>query len=147
MVMALGECGYAQASPLIEELSRRDFEASMLYVALGDALVRLSSGDKISTILNLIEGASHRMLINGALRAMAMLRLVPTEPEILRIFAYATHLSVNDGSRFWIIAACPGWPTKATEPFLGDWEKTDRPDFHEALVLAKSGKYKTWRPL
>ena len=147
IVMALGESSYAEASPFIEELSRRHFEATMLYVALGDALVRLSSGSKITTVLNVIDAARHRMLIDGALRAMAMLRLVPTEPEALRILAYAAPLSANDGNRFWIIAACPGWPTKTTESFLGDCAESNRPDFQEALTLARAGKYKTWRPL
>ena len=147
MVMALGECGYAESSPFIEELSLRQFEATMIYVAIGDVLVRLSSGSKITTIISLIDQARHRMLIDGALRAMAMLRLVPTEAEILRITAYAATLPGNDGNRFWIIAACPGWPAKATEQFLTDCAEADRPDFQEALLLAKSGKYKTWRPL
>lgn len=47
----------------------------------------------------------------------------------------------------WIIAACPGWPSKATEQFLTDCAGADRPDFQEALSLAKSGKYTTWHPL
>jgi len=147
IAMALGESGYVQAIPFIEELSRRDFEATMLYVALGDAFVRLSSGNKIVAVLRLIDGAGHRMLVDGALRAMAMLRLVPSEPEILRILAYATPLAANDGNRFWIIAACPGWPKTITRPFLDACAKANRPDFQEALALAESGKYKTWRPL
>lgn len=147
MVMALGECGYSAASTFIEELSLRHIEATMLYVALGDALVRLSSGNKITTILSLIEHERDRMLIDGALRAMAMLRLIPSQEEIQKILAYVAPFSSNDGIRFWVVAACPGWPPKATELFLADCAKSDRPDVQEALQLANSGKYKAWRPL
>jgi HEAT repeat protein len=147
MIMALGECRYLEARPVVAELSHRDFEATMVYLALGDALVRLSPGQEVDVVIDLIEEARHRMLIDGALRAMAMLRLVPSESAILRIIDYAAELSVNDGNRFWIIAACPGWPAKVTEPFLAACAGTDRSDFQEALELAKLGKYKTWRPL
>src|SRR5262245_42924676 len=41
MIMALAEAGYAPALPYVEELSRQPFEATMVYTALGDALVRL----------------------------------------------------------------------------------------------------------
>ena len=147
MVMALAECVYLEARAFIKELSRRRFDATMLYVALGDALVRLSSGNKITTVISLIEQKRQSMLIDGALRAMAMLRLIPTNVEILRILGYAAGLSTNDGNRFWIIAACPGWPPETTERFLEESAKSNGPDFQEAVLLAKSGKYKTWRPL
>lgn len=147
MVMALAECRHVEAKPLIAELSHRNFEATMVYLALGDALVRLSPGHEVEVVITLIDEARHRMLIDGALRALAMLRLVPSEPAIQRILDYAAPLPIDDGNRFWIIAACPGWPAKLTQSFLTDCARTDRTDFQEALELAKRGRYKTWRPL
>lgn len=146
MVMALGECGYADSSLFLEELSRHSFEATMVYVAIGDALVRLSK-NKISTVLQFIDQERHSSLIDGALRAMAMLRLVPEEKDIARILDYAGSLPVDDGNRFWVIAACPGWPTKVIERFLEDAANSSRSDCQEAVLLAKSGKYKSWNPL
>ena len=146
MVMALGECAYAESRPFIEELSHRSFEATMVYVAIGDALVRLSE-DKIATVLQLIDKKRHPELIDGALRATAMLRLVPDESAISRILDYASHLPVSDGNRFWIIAACPGWPQKMTQRFLEETAKSDRSDFQEAILLARSAKYISWNPL
>jgi len=119
----------------------------MPYLAIGDALVRLCRGNKIAIILRLIEERRHSMLIDGAFRAMAMLRLVPSEEEMSRILDYAASLSVNDGNRFWIVAACPGWPASTTERFLEDTANSTRTDVHEAILLAQSGKYKVWHPL
>jgi hypothetical protein len=149
MIMALGECAYSEAKTCIEELSTRPFEATMVYIALGDALVRLSGGQasKITTVLSLIELERHPMLVDGALRALAMLRLIPNDDEIARILAYGGKLSVNHGNRFWIAAACPGWPRGMVAEFLTETAKSSRTDFQEAVALASSGKYKSWRPL
>jgi hypothetical protein len=105
------------------------------------------SENKVATVLGFIDQERHSMLIDGALRAMAMLRLIPKEDDISRILGYARTLSVNDGNRFWIVAASPGWPPKTIEGFLEDTTKSSRPDFQEAVLLAKSAKYKSWNPL
>ena len=41
MIMALGECGHREALPYLYELAPREFEATMIYTGLGDAIVRL----------------------------------------------------------------------------------------------------------
>src|SRR4051812_541674 len=41
LVMALGECGVKEAVPFLQDLAQRVFEATMVYVGLGDALMRL----------------------------------------------------------------------------------------------------------
>jgi len=40
LIMAIGECKYLIALPFLEALSKTKFEATMIYVAIGDALVR-----------------------------------------------------------------------------------------------------------
>lgn len=147
MIMALGESRYIEARAFIEELSYCSFNATMVYVSIGDALVRLTVGNKAATVLGFIEHDRHPSLIDGALRAMAMLRLIPDENEISQILDYASRLSYDDGNRFWIIAACPGWPASQTGKFLDDTMTSSRLDFQEALSLARVGKYKAWRPL
>ena len=147
MIMALGESGYAESCGFLEELSNRVLDATMVYVAIGDALVRLAADKGVVTLLGLIEQSRHPSLIDGALRAAAMLRLVPNDGEISTILEFASSLPKDDGNRFWILAACPGWPADKISRFLDDVGKSSREDFQEALLLARAGKYKTWRPL
>jgi HEAT repeat protein len=42
MIIALGSSAYEEALPLLRELARARFEATSIYVALGDAIVRLA---------------------------------------------------------------------------------------------------------
>lgn len=147
MIMALGESCFIEARDFIDQLSYCSFDAKMVYVAIGDALVRLTVANKALTVLSLIERERHPSLIDGALRAMAMLRLIPDENEIAQILEYANRLTCDDGNRFWIIAACPGWPASQIGKFLNDAMMSSRSDFQEAVSLARVGKYKTWRPL
>ena len=85
MIMAMGECVYKKALPFIIELSERDFEATMIFVAIGDAIVRLSrNGNDASSVVDLLE-SQNDMLIDGALRAMAMLKMVPSPDQIDQI--------------------------------------------------------------
>ena len=147
MIMALGERGYAESWRFIEELSNRVLDATMVYVAIGDALVRLAADKAAVTLLGFIEQGRHPSLIDGALRAVAMLRIVPNDGEISTILEYASSLPKDDGNRFWILAACPGWRAEKIAGFLNDVGNSSRADFQEALLLARAGKYKTWRPL
>ncbi|WP_233289190.1 hypothetical protein [Kitasatospora sp. MBT63] len=51
MVMALGTCGHRPALGLLRDLARRPFEATAVYVALGDAIVRLSTPEEAAASL------------------------------------------------------------------------------------------------
>src|SRR3954463_14583297 len=64
MIMALAESGYGPALPYLEELSGQPFEATMVYPALGDALVRLgsaSAGDA-EPVLRVMAGGNERLI-------------------------------------------------------------------------------------
>lgn len=104
------------ALPFIEDLAQRDFDATMLYVAIGDALVRLSRKHEhdASRAIATLQGANE-MLIDGALRAVAMLRMVPDEASIRKIVDFASRRDPCDGVRFWVAAAAAGWPPEARE--------------------------------
>ena len=43
LVMALGECRYREALQFLVEMAAKPLEATMIYVGLGDAIVRLKS--------------------------------------------------------------------------------------------------------
>src|SRR5690242_7767306 len=42
MIMALGTCGWHPALPDLRRFARRKLQSNMVYVALGDAIVRLA---------------------------------------------------------------------------------------------------------
>jgi hypothetical protein len=149
MIMALGESGYRDALPFLEMLSRQPIEATMVYVGLGDAIVRLrqSGPTDLSSVLNILRDSQNLSLINGAFRAMAMLRLVPESADMVEILSYANKLSLDEGHRFWVAAAAPGWRGPLVSRFIDDCAQSSRPDLREAAALALAGKYKQWRPL
>lgn len=148
MVMALAEAGYTPALPYLEELSRHPFEATMVYTALGDAIVRLgrSSAGDAGPVLRLLDGGNER-LVDGALRAVAMLRLGLDRPAVERIVAFASARPPADGLRFWVAAAAPGWRGPAVEAFLRECARGPREDVREAAAAALQGKYRRWSPL
>ncbi len=149
MVMAVGECGYRNALPFLKDLANRSIEATMVYVALGDTIVRLSRTGPSDAlpILKILRAGRQPMLLDGAFRAMAMLRMVPSSHEVTEIVAYAASLPPSDGLRFWVAAAAPGWRSPEVAAFLQACVESERSDLKEAASLAIAGKYKTWRPL
>ena len=149
MVMALGECGYREALPYLEELAKKQLEATIVYTALGDAIVRLSAktDNDIRPVLRLMREFSEEALLDGAFRAMAMLRMTPARFEIIEIIDHLTNLPADHCLRFWVAAAAPGWPPDLIEDFLVTCENSGRQDIVEAAALARARKYKQWKPL
>ena len=148
MVMALAESEYAPALPDLEVLARRPFEATMVYVALGDALVRLgrASADDAGPVLRLLSSGND-MLIGGALRAVAMLRMRPDDETVGRILDFASARPPADGLRFWVAAAAAGWRGPAVETFLAACALDLRADVREAALASARGEYRKWSPL
>ncbi|MCY0931831.1 hypothetical protein OTB20_37765 [Streptomyces sp. H27-H1] len=72
--MALGACGHRPALGLIRELAQRPFEATMVYAALGDTIIRLSTPDETAHSLRWCLETNIPMLAGGALRAVAVRR-------------------------------------------------------------------------
>ncbi|MEH6552396.1 MAG: hypothetical protein V7744_20670 [Pseudomonadales bacterium] len=148
MIMAIGECGYKPALPFLSELAKQNFEATMVYVAIGDAIVRLSIEDERDTspIFKLLD-TGNEMLIDGALRAMAMLKMVPSDGHIEKIINYVAERELNQGIHFWVIAAAPGWSGKKVGAYLDYCAKSPREEITSAVALARKNKYKKWSPL
>jgi len=87
------------------------------------------------------------MLMDGSLRAMAMLRMVPDADAMREILAFMNSLSPPDPLRFWVAAAAPGWKHPDLDAFLRSCVTSGRTDVAEAGNLAQIGKYKKWNPL
>jgi HEAT repeat protein len=148
MIMALGECGYTPALPYLHELARHAFEATMVYVAIGDATVRLEREHEndATPVLRLME-TGNEMLIDGAFRAVAMLRMKPEEEAIHKIVRYGALRQPDDGLRFWIAAAAAGWSSAEVTRFLAECARGSREDVRQAAIAAQQGKYRKWNPL
>jgi HEAT repeat protein len=148
MIMALAESNYRPALPYLRELARESFEATMVYVALGDAIVRLGrdSPEDAAPVLDLM-GTGNPMLIDGAFRAVAMLRLRLDAEAIGQIVNYVSALPAEHHLRFWVAAAAPGWDHPGVSPFLQACAAGPRDDVRTAATAAQQKQYLTWRPL
>ena len=149
IVMALCECGYREALPVLQEFAKNRLEATAVYTALGDAIVRLSaeSGNDIRPVLKAMRDSTEQAYLDGAFRGMAVLRMIPTRSEIAEIMDFLAHLPADHYLRFWVAAAAPGWPPDLIEEFLATCEKSGREDLMEAAAFARASRYKQWRPL
>jgi len=148
MIMALGECGYKEALSYLKSLSGEEFEATMVYMALGDSIVRLSRSEPsdISAVFELIS-TENEMLIDGAFRSLAMLRLVPSTSDIEDLIEFVEQYDPDHHLRFWIVAAAPGWEGSKVENFIFECTASNREDISSAAKLAQEKKYKKWQPL
>jgi hypothetical protein len=148
MVMALATSGHRPALGVLKELAVRPFDATMVYVAIGDSIVRLGrdfADDPAPVDWCLATG--NDQLADGALRAVAMLRLRLDEPAIGRILAFLAPRDPYDGLRFWPAAAAAGWEGPAVQAFLTQCANGPRQDVAEAARPSLAGKYQTYRPL
>jgi len=148
MIMAIGECGYKPALPFLNILAKQNFESTMVYIAIGDAIVRLSIENKrdATPIFKLIS-TGNDSLIDGALRAMAMLRMVPSESQIENIIDYVAARESNLGVHIWVLAAAPGWSGSKLKEYLDYCSGSPQIELTSAVELARKNQYKKWSPL
>ncbi len=120
----------------------------MVYVALGDAIVRLARDfpDDASPVLDLMQ-TGNPMLVDSGFRAIAMLRLQPEAEVIGQIVEYVATLPADHLLRFWVAAAAPGWEHPKVPPFLQACAAGQREDVRTAATAALQKKYLTWQPL
>jgi hypothetical protein len=119
MIMALAHCQYRESFPLLEDLSRRHFQHSRVLTAIGDALVRLGreTDNDPHPLLTILGQENHWCLLDGALRATAMLQLrfdSDTSADILK----RVESRRNEALLFWAAAACAGWEGPAVDDSL-----------------------------
>jgi hypothetical protein len=149
MIMALGESGYTESLDFLLQLAEQHFEATMVYVAIGDAITRLdlSRHGNINNSIKIFFGTNNAMLIDGILRSIAMLRFTPERNAIDKIINYGLNLNLEDNSRVWIAAAAPGWPPQTTKRFLEECMTSENQQIKRAAEAALKNKYLKWSPL
>jgi HEAT repeat protein len=148
MVMALGHCGYKEAIPLLHILAYEQIEHAMVLVAVGDAYIRLvrASEDDSKPLFDIFAIRNDNALLDGALRAVAMLRMKFGDDCAARIIDTVVARK-QESLWFWAAAACPGWSGAAVEAFLDQCLQSGREDIKTAAGAAKQKKYLKWNPL
>ena len=90
LILAIGHSKYDAALRILLELAKKDFEATILYLGLGDSIFRLSIlSNTINDSLQQIYKFNNYMLTDGAFRALALLHVVPDDDIIKEIFKKA----------------------------------------------------------
>lgn len=149
MIMALGESGYIESLDFLLQLAEQEFEATMVYVAIGDAITRLNLSKKgnINLSIKILNESNNLMIINGILRAIAMLQLIPEDNIIEKLISYGLHLAQDNNSRVWIAAAASGWQIGTTKKFLNECIESENQQIKRAAEAALKNKYLKWSPL
>jgi len=147
MIMALGDSKYTESLDFLRQLAEQKFD-TMIYVALGDAITRLEIlSDSHPTSLRKWIDDDKADLVDGSLRSLAMLRIVPDNELIKKVIQYVS-LPQNKNIQFWGTAAAPKWPKELTETFLVKMAKSAcLVDTRKAAEAALNGKYLKWSPL
>lgn len=153
LIITLGVLKYLPALPLLWELVDQEMDATILYLALGDALMRLllSHGVPPAEAWAAILKTQRPMLFDGALRATALLKLVPDTETIRSMlstagkheFAQEVHGYPGDpsGIHYWAAVASAGWPQDLTREFLVSCQAINSTSLRYAAELALKRKY------
>ncbi len=157
MILALGFSKYEEALPFFLKLAGNEFEATVLYRAIGDAVFRLSIiSNSIRDSLETIYSFENFKIMDGAFTALAMLRLVPEDDDIKRIIELARdtraaqevkgHPDDITGIRKWVATASAGWKDELKMDFLHECISFQDQHVTIAAEGAINGKYEKWLP-
>ena len=157
IIMAIGECGCQAALPTLEALTQHIFEAPIVYLALGDAIVRLQRDGAFTHLITDAMHAENNMLLAGAMRAVAMLHLRLDCTIVASIINYATQGLTNDRAailffyreevHLWLAAGAARWDCPTVPAFLQWCLHSDRQDVQRAARASLQKTYLKWRPL
>lgn len=148
MIMALGESGYTECLEFLTQLADQEFEATMVYIAIGDSIGRLTylSQSNVYEAIKYVLNKNHNALLSdGILRAIAMQKIIPDEEGINQLLTFAEDSSTPDNNRTWIVSASAGWhKNKRTAPFLNKHIHSENSQTKKAAEAALNKKYIKW---
>ncbi len=145
MIMALAACDGLAGRALLGSIAAMTLEHSMVLVAVGDAITTLQQKAGADPVEPLLQWMQHdnQALVEGGLRAIAQLQLVPEHTVIEHIIEYVSrpdHATLT----FWVAAACAGWHGPAVSDFLSRCESDPLEDTRTAAQASRAGKYRRW---
>lgn len=141
-IMALGVTGSRGDVKLLKGWARQPRKAAAVNAALGDAIVRLdreAENDPRPALWCLQQGVE--LLDDGALRAVAMLRLKLPAAAVNQILDC---IEVSFDEKFlpyWPAVAAAGWPGPRVQAYLTRCEQDSRQIVAAAAKDALSGRY------
>lgn len=157
LILALGHSKFKEALPILLELAKQKYEATIIYMGLGDSIFRLSIlSQSIKDTLNAIYSFDNFRITYGAFQALALLKLVPDDNVIKRIIEIGSDVKgaeivqgyPNDktGLRKWVASASAGWKEELKNEFLADCEKIKDQHLLIAVENSRKNKYVKWNP-
>jgi len=152
LILALGHSKFEKALPYLKNIAFKEFDATMIYNSLGDSIFRLSIiSESIENTLKIIYSYNNFSVINGAFRALASLRRIPSDQVIKEIFKIGSEPKgtetlqgyPNDqtGIRKWIVWASAEWKDELKTDFLNNCEKINDQQLLMAVESARKVKY------
>ncbi|MFT7037071.1 MAG: hypothetical protein ACJA2S_005613 [Cyclobacteriaceae bacterium] len=157
LILALGHSNYQPALTFLTELAKKEIDATILYMGLGDSIFRLSIlSSSIESSLDLIHSFNNYRLTYGAYQALAILRLVPEDISIKEIIRIGSdpkgaeivkgHPNDKTGLRKWVASASAGWKDELKTDFLNECEEIKDQHLTMAVESARKGEYVKWSP-
>ncbi|MEV6139402.1 hypothetical protein AB0L63_25790 [Nocardia sp. NPDC051990] len=145
LIMALGMTGSRGDVELLKRLALQPRSATSVNVALGDAIVRLGrevDNDPAPAVWCLQQDVE--LLADGALRAVAMLRLNFPDTAVDDVLDYA-EANFRDLNHkylpYWPAVAAAGWSGSRVRAFLLRCSQDDRQIIAKAATDALNGRY------
>ena len=147
MIMALGESGYTKSLDYLIQLAEQEFEATMVYMAIGDAITRLiylKEGNINFIIDSLNSKPELPLFIDGLIRAIAIAKLAPPQDNIDNLILYANQADTSNNHKAWIATAAAGWTGDKTINFLNNCLSSNNEQLVKAAQAAIAKKYINW---
>ncbi|MCC3317057.1 hypothetical protein [Nocardia africana] len=145
LIMALGTTGSREDVELLKTLALQPRSAPVVNAALGDAIVRLGrdvDNDPAPAMWCLQQDVE--LLADGALRAVAMLRLNFPDTAVDAVIDYAEagfHDLNHKYLAYWPAVAAAGWSGPRVRAFLTRCSQDGRQIIAEAATDALNGRY------
>ncbi|MFF4275982.1 HEAT repeat domain-containing protein [Streptomyces sp. NPDC001536] len=137
MIQAIGACGYRPALEFLSELAHQPTEFSALHLALGDSIVRLRSPEEgFAAPLGWCLDRGYPLLIDGSLRAVAVLHAALDIDTVNRVLEFLDPLDPYDGLRYWAAVAAAEWPGDRVGAFLESCMAGPRADVADAAATS-----------
>ncbi|MFC4455280.1 HEAT repeat domain-containing protein [Deinococcus sonorensis] len=141
MIMALGESDVISAIPLLQTIAHTPREATMVFVATGDALIRLAACQKqTDAVWHSLVHQRHEDVISGALRGTHMAHLPVREETVMAIMTTLQDYPSDHPIMFWAATAAWRWTVPAAHHLLTTLASSPRADIQKAARQALQGK-------
>lgn len=145
VIRTLGVTGSKKSLPYLNELSCKEFEATILYLDLGFSIFMLQDiANKEYKYLESILEQSNDSLLAGVCSAILFSEVIPPKGIITKLLSSTVGITKNEGQvispRCYLAAACYSWPQELTQDFLQRCSKSTWSTLREISNDSMAGK-------